>query len=31
MSFHARFTLYRALRRIVGPATAYRFIFAKGE
>lgn len=30
MSFHARL-LYRALRRIVGPVTAYRFIFAKGE
>ncbi len=28
MSVHARFTLYRALRRIVGPVLGYRFAFA---
>ncbi len=28
MSLHARFTLYRALRRIAGPVLGYRLAFA---
>lgn len=31
MSLPLRFAFYRALRRIVGPVMAYRFILSKGS